>query len=84
MPRKGTRFTKGDFIEATHKTVPGTVIRGTALHTRDSLGWAYFSVLIQGTGQSIELNLNQWDTTLLFEADLARAMNPDGDWTGDK
>jgi hypothetical protein len=80
-----SRFTKGDHIRLTDKR-SGATMTGTALSTRGFTGWASFFFIPDGIsgGQKLALNLNDWDTEILFKADIARSLNPDGsDWEDD-
>lgn len=63
------RFKRGDYISAEYD---GTVLYGTAMEDKGWSGYAVFSLLLKGTNQTIELNLNSWKTTLIFSADVAR------------
>jgi hypothetical protein len=73
------RFTEGDFIEVS----PGDgetdfgVVRGTALDSRNQVGWADFKMAVNvGGGRTVEMhfNLNHVHVTNLFKADHARSM----------
>lgn len=65
------RFRRGDFIEVTHKET-GNTFKGTAMDTKDFTGLAAFVIQVQGSGHTLELNLNYWDVEVLFSADVAR------------
>lgn len=67
------RFTKGDHIEV---KANGSTIRGTAMTTRETLGWADFVVMLSD-GQKLRFNLNHVEVENLFRADVAREMSPD-------
>lgn len=63
------RFKRGDYISAERADV---VLYGTAMEDKGRSGFAAFTLLLKGTNQTIELNLNYWKTTLIFSADVAR------------
>lgn len=63
------RFKRGDYISAKRADV---VLYGTAMEDKGRSGFVVFTLLLKGTNQTIELNLNYWETTLIFSADVAR------------
>lgn len=67
------RFKRGDYIRA-EKTTGGhiTVLYGTAMEDKGWSGFAVFEMRVQGVDELISLNLNTWETTLIFSADVAR------------
>lgn len=65
------RFKRGDYIRAEYKDA-GLVLFGTAMEDKGWSGFAVFEMRVQGVDELISLNLNTWETTLIFSADVAR------------